>query len=117
MTLDTFNKGGSVPRTITLVDSDGDALNTSVFTTIEVKVFNKLHRGISTYTLAAGTVATVAPTTSGQIFFVVPETETANIRALKYYIQIKTTEADVDYPNNIHTRTATIWGFDLKVTL
>jgi len=117
MTLDTFNKGGSVPRTITLVDDDDDALNTAIFLTIEVKVFNPLHRGISTYTMAAGTVTKIIPTTSGQIFFVVPETETANIRALKYYTQIKTTEPDVDYPNSIHTRTATIWGFDLKVAL
>ena len=115
--MDTFNKGGSVPRTITLVDSDGDALDTSVFTTIEAKVFNTLHRGISTYTLAAGTITAIAPTTGGQIFFVVPETETENIRSLKYYIQIKTTEIDGDYPNAIHTRSATIWGFDLKVTL
>lgn len=117
MSLDTFNKGGSVPRTVTLVDDDGTAIDTSVFLTIEAKVFNKLHRGISTYTLAGGTVAKVSPTTDGQIFFVVPETESAQIRALKYFIQIKTTETDADYPNNIHTRTATIWGFDLKVAL
>lgn len=117
MSLDSFNKRGSVPRTITLTDEDGTALNTSIFLTIEVKVFNKLHRGISTYTLAAGTVTKVIPTTTGQIFFVVPESETSNIRALKYYMQITTTEADVDYPNNIHTRTATIWGFQLKVAL
>ena len=117
MTLDLFDKGASVPRTITLIDSDEDALDTSIFTTIEVKVFNTLHRGISTYTLAAGTVTKVLPTTTGQIFFVVPETESSNIRALKYYCQIKTTETDVDYPNNIHTRTRTIWGFDLKVAL
>ena len=117
MSLDTFNKGGSIPRTITLVDDDGDALDTINLTTIEVKVFNKLHRGISTYTLAAGTVTKIIPTSSGQIFFVVPETESTQTRALKYYVQITTTEMDTDYPNNIHTRTGTIWGFELKATL
>jgi len=114
--MDTFNKGGSVPRTITLTDGT-NPLDTSGFLTIEVKVFNTLHRGISNYSLAAGTITQVLPVTSGQVFFVLPETESANIRALKYYCQIKTTESDTDYPNNIHTRTATIWGFDLKVAL
>jgi hypothetical protein len=116
MSLDTFNKGGSVGRTITLTDGT-NALDTADFTTIEVKVFNKLHRGISTYTLAAGTVSRLIPTTNGQVFFAVPETESAQIRALKYYIQITTTELDANYPNGIRTRTTTIWGFDLKVAL
>ena len=58
MSLDTFNKGGSVPRTVTLTDGTS-ALDTSIFTTIEVKIFNKLHRGISTYTLATGTVTKI----------------------------------------------------------
>lgn len=117
MSLDTFNKGGSVPRTITLTDENDNALNTSVFLTIEAKVFNPLHMGVSTYSVAAGTVTRVIPNSSGQIFFVVPPTETAQIRALKYYIQITTTEPDVDYPGGVHTRTATIWGFQLRVAL
>lgn len=117
MSLDTFNKGGSVPRLVTLTDEDDNLLDVSNFLTIEAKVFNKLHRGLSTYTLAAGTVITVYPYTNGQIFFVVPETESAQIRAMKYYIQITTTETNVDYPNSIRTRTETIWGFDLKVAL
>ena len=115
--MDTFNKGGSVPRTITLVDSDEDALDTSIFTTIEVKVFNTLHRGVSTYTLAAGTITRLIPTTGGQIFLDVPPSETSDIRALKYYCQITTTEADADYSDGVHTRTRTIWGFNLKVAL
>ena len=84
MTLDTFNKGGSIPRVVTLTDGT-DNLDTSILTTIEVKVFNTLHKGISTYTLAGGTVATIVPSTTGQIFFVVPETESADIRACLLY--------------------------------
>ena len=115
--MDTFNKGGSVPRTITLTDENDNPLDTSNLDTIEVKVFNKLHRGISTYTLAAGTITLLEPNSSGQIFFVVPESESVQIRALKYFIQITTTEEDDEFPNDIHTRTATLWGFDLKVAL
>ena len=116
MSLDTFNKGGSVPRTVTLVDSDLDPLDTSTFTTIEVKIFSWIHRVIGTYSVADGTVTRLAPNSEGQIFFVVPATITAVSRAMKYFYRVKTTEVDGDYPTGVRTRSFTGWGLELKTT-
>ena len=114
--MDIFEKGESVPRTIECV-ADGTALDTANFLTIEVKVFNTLLRTIGTYTLAAGGVTRPDPTTDGDIFFVVSEVTTAAARALKYYYQLKTTETDATYPNNIRTRHAIGWCFELRTTV
>jgi len=113
--MDEFNKGASVDRTVEL-KAGTTILDTSAFDTIEVIVFDLLMRIAATYTLAAGTVTKVAPTTSGQIFFVVPETTSDNIRAMKYFYRIKTTETNLDFPNGIRTRSFTGWCFKLKVT-
>ena len=115
--MDEFDKGASVPRTITLVDTDGDAMDTADFTTIEVRVFNFIHQVIGTYSVADGTVTKIVPTTTGNIFFVVPSTVSAVSRALKYFYRVRTTETDGDYPTGVRTRSFTGWGFKLKTTL
>ena len=115
MSLDQFDKGASVPRTVTITDGT-DPLDTATFLTIEVKVWNWLHRVIGTYTLAAGTVTRLAPTTGGQVFFVVPSATTLVSRALKYFYTIKTTEVDGNYPTGVRTRKFTGWGFKLEAS-
>ena len=64
-------------------------------------------------TLADSEITALSPATSGRIFFVVPSATTAQIRALKYYCQVITTETDTDYPGNVRTRSWLGWGFKL----
>lgn len=116
MSLDIFEKGESIPRTVELSDDNENILNTAIFLTIEVVVFSSLHDVIGTYTLADGDVDLLAPTTDGQIFFVVPATVTATTRALKYFYRITTTETNTDYPTGVRTRSFLGWCFELKVT-
>ena len=111
--IDQFEKGESIPRTITLTSDGTEPLDTDDFLTIEAKVFNTLVRVIGTYTLAGGEITALAPATSGRIFFVVPSATTTQIRALKYYCQVITTETDTDYPGNVRTRSWLGWGFKL----
>ena len=113
--MDEFEKGESIGRTVVLKEGT-TILDTDDFDTIEVVVFNWLHRVAGTYSLAAGTVTLVDPTTSGQIFFVVPSATSSSIRAMKYFYRIKTTETDGDYPTGIRTRIYLGWCFKLKAT-
>lgn len=120
--MDIFEKGEDIPRTVTLYESQatyeagGDPLDTSIFSTIEVVVFGRVHDVIGTYTLAGGTVTRLSPTSDGQIFFIIPSETTDDSKAMKYYYRIKTTESNVDYPNNIRTRYFLDWCFELRTT-
>jgi len=111
--MDNFEKGESISRVVTLT-ADGVPLDTDDFLTIEVKVSNFFLRLVATYSLADGTVDKIAPTTDGQIRFIIPETTSSAIRAIRYFYQVKTTETDTDYPGNIRTRMYLGWCFDLK---
>lgn len=113
--MDIFVKGiEDIERIPTLLVDDA-VYNTSVFTAITVNVFHhKTLTIIGTYTLAAGTVEKVAPTSYGQIRFVVTSEQTAAAKKGKYFYQVQTLEADTDFPGNVRERAFTDWCFELK---
>lgn len=94
---------------------DGSAYDTSVFTAITIKVFHSVtQRVLATYTLAAGEITKIAPTSSGQISFIVPSGTTADARLGKYMYQIHTEENDADFPGGVRERSFLGWCFGLK---
>jgi len=102
--MDTFTRGASIPRTITLTDGT-DNLDTSDFLTIEVKVKHKYYGvDLGTYTLADSEITKETPTTGGQITFIIPATSSTNKSVGVYSYQVTTTETDTDYENNVRTR-------------
>ena len=113
--MDTFEKGESIPRTVTLTDDDSNVIDTVDLLTISVRVYSRIHDIIGTYTLADSDVVKQAPTSGGKIFFIVPATATATARAMKYFYRITTTETNADYPTGVRTRIFNGWCFDLKV--
>ena len=62
MSLEAFEKGESIPRTVTLTDDSDSVLDTINFLTITVRVYSRIHNVIGTYTLADGDVTKVSPT-------------------------------------------------------
>ena len=95
--MNDFDRGEDAKSTITLQDSDGNALDTAQFDRIWVKVFHK-HLGvlIGTYNVGASTVTKESPTANGQISFTVPDTVTATAALGVYEYQIKTRDNDGD---------------------
>lgn len=94
---------------------DDTAYDTSNFTEITVKVFHATtHEVIGTYTLTGGTVTRIAPTTSGQISFIVPSETTATSKRGKYFYQIHTTENEAGFPGGVRERSYQGLCFGLK---
>lgn len=95
--MNDFDRGEDAKSTVTLQDSDGNALDTSQFDRIWVKVSHKLHGTlVGAYNVGAGTVTKESPASGGQISFTVPDTVTADAALGVYEYQIKTRDNDGD---------------------
>ena len=116
--MDSFARGASIPRTITLTDGT-NALDTANFLTIEVKVrHRKWDTLLGTYTLADGEVTRESPTSGGQITFIIPADTTTDLPVGVYSYQVTTTETDADYEDSTRTRRLVpADGFYLKKAL
>lgn len=107
--LDIFELGESIPRTVWLsyTDTNGNEqpFDTSDFNTIEIQIYHKHSLiEIASKSLAAGTVTLEAPTSDGYITFIVEDSETTGEQPGIYVYEILTTETDVDYEANTRTR-------------
>lgn len=104
--LDIFDRGEDIPRTATLVNSDDSSIfDTSTFDTIEVSICHKFSRiEIGNYTLAGGTITLEIPTTSGEITWIIADTETDDAQTGIYIYEVTTTETDADYVGGVRTR-------------
>lgn len=108
---DEFIQGEDIPRTITLQDPDGNALDTADFLTIEVTVKRwSVSSALGTYTLAAGDVTKETPTSGGQITVRIPDSTTLNATTGRYDAEVKTTEVDADYDGGVRTRRGQVEG-------
>ena len=102
--IDAFEQGEDIFRSVILA-IDGVVADTANFTTIAVKVFHKFSKvEIGSYTKAAGTVDTPAPTTDGIITFIISRSETDDAQTGIYSYEVETTEVDADYEGGFRTR-------------
>lgn len=112
--MNAYDRGESIPVTVTLTDGTNDIDNTT-FTTIVVKVMHKyLGTLLERYSLAGSTVTRGTPSTDGEITFIVPATTTVDAALGVYEYQVKTTETDTDYESNVRTRVFRGDAFYLK---
>lgn len=95
--MNDFDRGENAYHTVTLKDDDGNALDTSQFDRIWVKIRHK-HLGteIGAYNVGATTVTKETPTSGGQITFTVPDSVTATAALGVYEYQVKTRDNDGD---------------------
>ena len=93
--MNDFDRGESIPLTITLQDEDSADLDLANFDTIVVKVYHK-HLGteLGRYSLADSTVTNSDPTTDGEITFTILDSSTATAALGVYQYQVKTEDAD-----------------------
>ena len=93
--MDSFDRGESIPITVTLQDSDSADLDLGDFDTIVVKVTHKhLKSELGRYSLADSTITNSNPTTDGEITFTVLDSSTATGPLGVYQYQVKTEDAD-----------------------
>ena len=103
--MDNFDRGESIPRTVTLTDGTNN-LDTANFTDIIVKVTHKhLKTELGRYSLNDSSVTKESPTSGGQITFIVEDSTTPSAALGVYQYQVKTRETDADYESSIRTRT------------
>lgn len=113
--MDWFEKTIEDIERIATLTVDDVVYDTAPLDAIIIKVFHHTTLEVlDTYTLADGEVEKVAPTTSGQIRFVVPGSVTAEGKIGKYFYQIHTTEVDADFPDNTRNRSFIGWCFGLR---
>jgi len=102
--LDSFEKGEDIYRSVALTVG-GSAVDTADFDTIEVNVYHKYTlENIGSYSVAAGTVETPAPTSGGVITFIVGRSDNEDARTGIYKYEVITTETDTDYEDNTRYR-------------
>lgn len=93
--MNDFDRGESIVITVTLNDSDDNALDTGDFDTIVVKVSHKhLKSLLGRYSVADSTITKESPTSGGQITFTIPDSITAAGALGVYQYQVKTEDAD-----------------------
>lgn len=115
--LDTYYQGESIPLTITISDSDGNALDLDSLDAIEIKVYHKnTHVAIGTYTLAAETVVKTTPD-SGICDIKINSSDTTDAMVGTYRLQTKTTETDTDYEDDTRYRFGQSDAFKLEAAI
>jgi len=113
--MEWFEKGVEDIELTPTLTVDGDAFDTDPLTEIVIKVFwHKTFEPLWTYTLTGGDITKEAPTTDGQLRFVVSSGTTASGRTGEYFYQIHTYEPDIDFPGGQRERSFTGWVFGLK---
>jgi len=90
-----YDRGESIPLTITLQDEDDADLDLANFDTIVVKIWHKhLRTELGRYSLADSTVTNSDPTSDGEISLTVLDSTTATAALGVYQYQVKTEDAD-----------------------
>lgn len=93
--MNDFDRGESIPITVTLQDSDSADLDLADFDFITVKVTHKhLKSELGRYSSQDSTITNSSPTTDGEITFTVTDAQTATAPLGVYEYQVKTEDAD-----------------------
>ena len=103
--LDKFNRGEDIYRE-SVLEIDGEPTDTANFTTIAIEVRHKYSKEVlGLYSMAAGTIDTPAPTTSGVITWIIERQDnTDTVQTGIYEYEVTTTELDADYFAGIRYR-------------
>lgn len=113
--MNDFDRGEPVTITVNCDDEDGDNLDVSGFNTIIIKVIHK-HLGtlLDKLTLGDGEIVISDTPTDGNVTFIVPGSVTASAALGVYKYQIRTSETDTDYNDNVRHRVFSSDAFYLK---